>query len=472
MDQLKIIERIKSVLHADSEIETAFLYGSFARQKATVNSDVDIATVTTNTFDVNSLIKAMEVEFNGDLIKIINVVLRNKIVLYFKKSPKVEVAFGNTIDTHFRNYLGSEIPLDAIENSILLDRKGKALSVLKLITSTKVHNDIEDKNNLIDKFLYEFESCSNAHKRSDGYQFYFFYNIALHTAIQLNHLSKGEAQFNFLPKNFIANTLTKEEQSIFYDVKATLFLPEANQQKRRLLDFFYKSIETLIEKDFFDAIQTFCEWLYKRDFLWNFRDINKYNPEIKEGIVYRSSTMTLFQNEVFFDEFLEDKNIKTVIDLRAEREIQELNYSDKALNKFNYVIASFDPWNQSIEFQNTHHQGSNVEIAYRFFGLECKASIKTAMETIISEDNAITIHCHAGKDRTGILISMLHLLSGADKNVVYNDYLATEMDTKKEYLDIVLNIIESNGGIEHYLMDCGLSLDQVQQLKMKIVNGS
>ena len=93
------------------------------------------------------------------------------------------------------------------------------------------------------------------------------------------------------------------------------------------------------------------------------------------------------------------------------------------------------------------------------------------METIISEDDAITIHCHAGKDRTGILISMLHLLSGADKNVVYNDYLATEMDTKKEYLDIVLNIIESKGGIEYYLMDCGLSFDQVEQLKMKITNG-
>jgi hypothetical protein len=50
---------------------------------------------------------------------------------------------------------------------------------------------------LIDKFIYEFESCSGMHRRSDGYQFYFFYNIALQVAIQLNHLSKGHIKIQF-----------------------------------------------------------------------------------------------------------------------------------------------------------------------------------------------------------------------------------------------------------------------------------
>jgi protein tyrosine phosphatase len=137
-----------------------------------------------------------------------------------------------------------------------------------------------------------------------------------------------------------------------------------------------------------------------------------------------------------------------------------------------WVHVPFDPWNQSIEFQATHHQGSNVEIAYRFFGHECKNSIKITIEAILEEDKATAIHCHAGKDRTGIIITMLHLLSEADLEIIYNDYLATEMDTKKEYLDIILDIISKEGGIENYLLSCSINQAQIQQLKDKILNGN
>ena len=308
------------------------------------------------------------------------------------------------------------------------------------------------------------------HRRSDGYQFYFFYNIALQVAIQLNQLSKGQSKFNFLPKNFIANVLTKEEQKDFYSLKATLFLPEANQQKRKLLDFFYSSIHNLATIERLEETKEFCETIYSRDFLWNFRDISLHNPKIKSSVIYRTATMTLFQNENFFEEFISEKKIKTVIDLRAEREVSESNYTEKSLNNFEWVHTPFDPWSQSIEFQATHHQGTDIEIAYRFFSIECKNSIKKAVEAILQEQNSTAIHCYAGKDRTGIFISMLHLLSGAELEIVYNDYLATETDTKKEYLNIPLDIIKEKGGIEPYLIDCGLSANQISKLKQKILN--
>ena len=205
MKQLEIIEPLKEILAANSQIQTAFLYGSVARKMATANSDVDIATVITSDFDVNDLIKSIEAHFQNHLVRVGNVVLRNKIVLYFKSLPKVEISFATSIEEHARNYLGSEISLENIESSILFDHTGNALHYFQQITNNKMAIKPEEKENLIDKFLYEFESCSNAHRRSDGYQFYFFYNIALHVAIQLNHLAKGEIKFNFLPKNFIAN---------------------------------------------------------------------------------------------------------------------------------------------------------------------------------------------------------------------------------------------------------------------------
>ena len=65
---------------------------------------------------------------------------------------------------------------------------------------------------------------------------------------------------------------------------------------------------------------------------------------------------------------------------------------------------------------------------------------------------------------------MLHLLSGAELEAVYTDYLATETDTKKEYLNIPLDTIKEKGGIELYLIDCGLSTNQISKLKQKLFN--
>ncbi len=471
MKQIEIIAQIKSILLANSNIETAILYGSFARKTPSANSDIDIATVVSSDFEVDDLTAALEKQLSHTLLKVLKVDLRNKIVLYFRDSPKAEIAFARNISEHNRNYLGSEIAPDNIADSILFDKTKNALQHLQDLTATKKGIGAKEISSLIDKFVYEFESSSNAHRRSDGYQFYYFYNIALSVAVQLNHLSKGETKFNFLPKNMIAGVLTKEEQKDFYSLKGSLFLPEANEQKRKLLDFFYAAAQNLVSSDKMNDLQLFCEAVYNRDFIWNFRDISQHNPKIKSGIIFRTSTMTLFQNEVFFDDFISDKKINTVIDLRANREITESSYTEKSLAQLKWVHTPLDPWSQSIEFQATHHQGTNIEKAYLFFILECKTYIKQSVEAILEAQNATAIHCYAGKDRTGIFITLLHLLSGASRETVYNDYLATEMDTRKEYLDIALEIIEQHNGIENYLLSCGLTKTQIVALKQKITNG-
>ena len=65
---------------------------------------------------------------------------------------------------------------------------------------------------------------------------------------------------------------------------------------------------------------------------------------------------------------------------------------------------------------------------------------------------------------------MTSFIPHAELEIVYNDYLATETDTKKEYLNIPLDIIKEKGGIEPYLIDCGLSANQISKLKQKLLN--
>ena len=477
MIQLKKIDQLQKMFPNVTGIDVALLYGSFGRNEATPNSDIDIQLLVNKDFETSILKDQLQKLFHNEIQSIREVAMRNKVVVYFKSQPKIEFAICTNIAEIDRNYLGSEIT--DFSQTVLYQRVPQLYDIgsylaqlIRDYNNNKTEQQKEKQiTDLVDKFIYEFESCSGMHRRSDGYQFYFFYNIALQVAIQLNHLSKGHSKFNFLPKYFIANILTKEEQETFYNLKGTLFLPEANQQKRRLLDFFYTAIETLVSPEKLEEVKQFCEWLYNRDFLWNFRDISTHNSKLKSGRIYRTATMTLFQNENRFDELLNEKQIRTVIDLRADKEIEELPYHEQTLSKFKYIKAQLDPWNQPEWFKEKHHQGTNEEIAYRFFAIGCNDQIKNAMEAIINEElGSVAVHCFAGKDRTGIFISMLHLLADTPMEIIYADYLASEVDVKISRLNLVLDIITEKGGIEPYLVSCGLTTNQISKLKQKLLN--
>jgi len=477
MKQLKTIYQLQQLFPKVKGVDVALLYGSFGRNDASPNSDIDIQILIDKTFSVSELIEQLRQTFSIEILSVLEVQMRNKIVVYFKTQPKLEIGICTDISEINRNYLGSEIT--EIGQTILYEKRPTKYEI-----GTYLHQLVRDYNrskndtareteikNLIDKFLYEFENASSFQRRSDGYKFYFFYNIALQVAIQLNYLSKGESKFSFLPKYFIANVLTREEQNPFYELKGTLFLPEANTQKRKLLEFFYSALKSLVSETKLNEVKSFCEAIYSRDFLWNFRDISTHNPKIKSGRIFRTATMTLFQNENRFDELLNERKIKTVIDLRADKEIDELPYTVETQTKFKYVKTQLDPWNQPDWFKENHHQGTDEEIAYRFFAIGCNDKIKTAMEAIINEQSgSVAIHCFAGKDRTGIFISMLHLLADTPIETIYADYLASEVDVKLHRLNLVLDIIQDKGGIEPYLLSCGLTTNNISQLKQRLLN--
>jgi len=476
MIQLKKIDQLQKMFPNVTGIDVALLYGSFGRNEATPNSDIDIQLLVNKDFNTSIIKDQLQKLFHIEIQSIREVAMRNKVVVYFKSQPKIEFAICTNISEIDRNYLGSEIT--DFSQTILYQRVPHLYDIgsylAQLIRDRKNNKTEQQKEkqitDLIDKFIYEFESCSGMHRRSDGYQFYFFYNIALQVAIQLNHLLKGYSKFNFLPKYFIANILTKEEQETFYDLKGALFLTEANQQKRKLLDFFYSAIETLVTSEKLEEVKQFCEWLYNRDFLWNFRDISTHNPKIRSGRIYRTATMTFFQNENRFDDLLNEKQIKTVIDLRADSEIEELPYHEQTLSKFKYIKAQLDPWNQPEWFKEKHDQGTNEEIAYRFFAIGCNDQIKNAMEAILNEEaGSVAVHCFAGKDRTGIFISMLHLLADTPLEIIYADYLASEVDVKLSRLKLVLDIINEKGGIVPYLISCGLAEIQIIKIKNRLL---
>jgi predicted nucleotidyltransferase len=471
MNHSTIINKLRKRFPLINGIDAAVLYGSLARNEASVNSDVDIQLIVNKDFELAQFIMQIENEFiDEEVLAIRHIDLRSKVVLYFKSKPKIEFAICHSKEDIKRNYRGSAI--SSFDESILFERD-QAITNLKVYLKDLLNNSVGipeylNVQGLINKFIYEFENCSNMHRRSDGYQFYFFYNIALHVAIQLHNLSKGLTRFNFLPKYYLANTLNGKEREEFYSINGSLFLPEANQKKRKLLDFFYASVEILVPGEL-SQLQEICEWFFERDYFWNFRDVSTLNKLIKPGILFRTATLSVFQQEPHFHALIQKKKIHAIVDLRADREIEELPYQSDSIKDINYVKCQFDPWNQPDWFKREHHYGTNEEIAYRYFAIACRVQIKNAFEVILhNETGSTAVHCFAGKDRTGIFISLIHLLSGATIETIHADYLASEVDVKLYRLEMVLEIIRNEGGIEAYLQNCGLHSDQISLLKQKL----
>jgi predicted nucleotidyltransferase len=469
MKQKEIINQLKENITKLSHIDCALLIGSFSRNDYTYNSDVDISVLVNKYFQEDEFLREIHSIFSNNIRYALKSKMRKKCVIYFTDSPKIEFNICNSlgeIDNYFM------VPENtSIEDWILLDDKNRLKKHLLRIIRIKQSATIDTVklfNETLNKFLYDFENLSHYHRRSEPYKSYFQYNLALNDCMQLLLITNQSIEHLYLPKiqNYFFG---KDGREKLKSLNGSLNLPEINNQKRILLNFFYEILDNqnFITKEKVKNIKDFCEWIFMKDYGYNFRDISDNCKKIKSGMIFRTSTLTRYQNEEYFETIMKKYSISKIIDLRADREISKDPYLSKTTN---ILWAPFDPWNQSDNFINNHKQGSDSEIAYRFFAIECKESIRKITKEILNKTNeAIAIHCHAGKDRTGCLISLFYLLCGASEEEIYLDYFASEADTKKYKIDSFLFEVKKYNTIEDYFLSCGLSKSEVTKLKKKLI---
>jgi hypothetical protein len=317
--------------------------------------------------------------------------------VFFQKTAKLEFNICRDLSEIDKYFLGSEI--SDCSNCVLFDKQNFIENYLHKITNHKQNNPTDiaiSYLTTVNKFIYDFEQFSLYHKRSDAYKTYFQYNLALNDCLQLLQLNRGQFQFLYLPNNQDYFN-GKDGRERLRRLAGTLYLPEANQLKRELLNLFYETIETqtITDKINVEEIKSFLEWVFLRDYGFNFRDISDNSSKIKSGIIYRTSTLTRYQkNKEYLNFILKSHSITTIIDLRAkDHEIEKDPYLI-SLSDIKIIEAPFDPWNQSEHFKANYHYGSDSEIAYRFFAIECKESIKQIANEIIEQKNGtIAIHC-------------------------------------------------------------------------------
>lgn len=175
----------------------------------------------------------------------------------------------------------------------------------------------------------------------------------------------------------------------------------------------------------------------------NFRDFGGYQTAsgatIKKGLLYRSGSLDKATN-ADLDE-LAVLGIKTICDLRSEQE--RLKEPDR--------IPDVEPvtfFNISMRPIVDYHSRSLKRLFSLMFGTERKTDyiaesykayrdyatgylpqLKALFKRISNPENLpVLIHCSAGKDRTGVVSSLIQQMLGVPLDVAMDDYLITNQN--------------------------------------------
>ena len=243
----------------------------------------------------------------------------------------------------------------------------------------------------------------------------------------------------------------------------------------------------------------------------NLRDLGKTpvnQGKIKNHKILRGACLeNLTYNDMRI--LVDDYKLATVIDLRTYREIEER--PDVKIEGIKYIhMPIFEKrapgiTHESIDDGQNQRRVDLTKMYEEMLEGEYLQRISEIIKTIINlknEEYSVLIHCTEGKDRTGIVIALILMILGADKETIINDYLYTNKVNKKkannhylkarlfkldktraenvknillarpEYIKSVFDVIEQDwSGIDNFIK-YGLKLNdyEIEDFKDKVLN--
>ena len=325
------------------------------------------------------------------------------------------------------------------------------------------------------KFFTYFEACSRSHRGSDSYQYYFNFNLALGSLTRIFHIleSRDTPRYLFCPKNAFSNFGGQrgEEGKEWTALAGTLYLPEANQAKRRLVEM-YRKLMARAQARFGPKVSArtadveLLEEVIKRDFFFNVRDFARaYGGKIRHGRLFRASALPRWKGQPELKEFLTEHQIGHIIDLRKPSELAKdagrLDYDLPTLAGINYA---------NIPVGGGEHFGNGGE--YMRCLMSNLAPFARALELIARAEGNTVIHCHVGKDRTGIACALIACLLDQPRQQIIDDYLLSEQGVSRTKIEVLLNDMEQAGGAERLLQTVGFDTRCKTFLRRRLLNKS
>lgn len=232
------------------------------------------------------------------------------------------------------------------------------------------------------------------------------------------------------------------------------------------------------------------------DGLFNLRDLGglpiERGGETRFGRLLRSDSPHNLDDDGV--RTLADLGVTTVVDLRTASERRERPNLLVSIGKLRGVSAPI--FNDHDEFPSHLVTATDV---YCWWLTDLGSGIKAAMAAIADAESApILVHCHAGKDRTGVVVALILLLAGVGVDAIAGDYarsgvqladmLARDrvsaiergMDAvraerlftvrREAMVETVERIDSQHRGAERYLAGLGLDSDRIDRLRRLLVS--
>jgi len=172
----------------------------------------------------------------------------------------------------------------------------------------------------------------------------------------------------------------------------------------------------------------------------NFRDFGGYKTQngtrLKTGLLYRSGDLSKATDADL--EQIHSLRIKTICDLRSEGERKHEPDRVPAVKPFTFFNIPMRPIVDyhgrslgrllSLMFGSERRRDYVAESyqAYRDYATRYLPQLKALFQRISDPENLpVLIHCSAGKDRTGVVSSLIQLVLGVSAETVMDDYLKT-----------------------------------------------
>ena len=215
----------------------------------------------------------------------------------------------------------------------------------------------------------------------------------------------------------------------------------------------------------------------------NFRSMNL--GKLKKDILYRSASPcdNQYNRAPYVDALIREAGVKTILDL-ADNEVKIEKYIARDDFASPYFLSLYDS-DQVIPI------ALNMNYLSDDFGMK----IVQGFNLMAEKEGPYLIHCTEGKDRTGFVAMLIEALAKASYEEIEADYMKTyanyyridKSNDKEKYqiilernLDGMIAFMVNDAGIdfkncdlsiyaENYLQRCGMSEEQIQTLKERLM---
>ena len=182
----------------------------------------------------------------------------------------------------------------------------------------------------------------------------------------------------------------------------------------------------------------------------NLRDLGGYQTThgtiTRYGRIFRSDTLSNMDPDALAS-FIESNHITAVIDLRRETEANEHSYvlpQGCVYHNIPYWYNIADDKQRKSHVDFSKYTVSQFYMAMVSHGWDKTVPIMHIIANTLSKGNSVLFHCTFGKDRTGIIASMLLRLVDCYESDIMTDYMISFPLIHKDELEPLMDNTEEN----------------------------